>query len=96
MCIMGLSCCVLKVRRQGKHQGRVVELVPRSSFDISQGCTNSRPGRLRIPEVMQSNGLGFSLCAVLLDIVRSCISEQHGSEPQQGEQRSGVFQTGVK
>ena len=55
----------------------------RSSFNILQVCANSRPGRIRIPEVMQMDGLGFSLCAVLLDIIRSCISKWHGSEPQQ-------------
>ena len=50
------------------------ELVLRDSFDIIRGCANSRPGRLRIPEVMRVDGLGFSLCAVLLEIVGSCKS----------------------
>ena len=49
--------------------------VQRSSFDVLQGHTNSRLGRIRIPEVTQTDGLGFSLCAAPLDIVRSCISK---------------------
>ena len=66
------------IKLKGKYQGRVGELVPRDSFDVIQGCTNSGSGRLGIPEVMQMDGLGFSLCAALLEIVRSCISKWHG------------------
>ena len=47
----------------------------RSSFDVLQGCANSGPGRLGILEVTWTDGLGFSLCAALLDIIGSCISE---------------------
>ena len=36
-----------------------------------QVYANSGPGRFGIPEVTQMDGLGFSLCAALLDIVRS-------------------------
>ena len=49
----------------------------------------------------QTDRLGFSLCAVPLNIVRSCISEymesesQKGGVRQMGEWRSGVFWTGV-
>ena len=43
------------------------ELVLRDSFDIICGCANSRPGRLRIPEVMRTDGPGFSLCAAPLE-----------------------------
>ena len=49
----------------------------------------------------QIDRLGFSLCAAPLDIIMSCISEYMGLEPwkggvrQVGEQRSGVFRTGV-
>ena len=53
---------------RGKHQGRVGELVPRDSFDIIQGYANSRPGRLRVPEVMWMDGPSFSLCAALLKL----------------------------
>ena len=41
-------------------------------------CTNSGPGRFGTPEVTQTDRLGFSLCAVPLDIVGPCISEWHG------------------
>ena len=50
-----------------KCQGRVGELVPRDSFNVIQGCINSGPGRLGIPEVTWTDGLGFSLCAALLE-----------------------------
>ena len=53
----------------------MVELVPRDFFDVIRGCANSGLGRLGIPEVTWTDGLGFSLCAVPLDIVRSCISK---------------------
>ena len=56
----------------------MAELVPRDSFNVIQGCANSGPGRLRIPEVTWMDGLGFSLCAAPLDIVGSCISKWHG------------------
>ena len=53
-------------------------------------------------EVTQTDRLGFSLCAALLDIAGSCISEYTESEPQRGgvrqigEWRSGVLQTRVR
>ena len=53
---------------KGKHQRRVGELALRDSFDIIWGCTNSGPGRLRVPEVTWTDGLGFSLCAALLEL----------------------------
>ena len=56
---------------KGKCQGRVHELVPRDSFNVIQGCANSRSGRLGIPEVTWMDGLGFSLCAAPLEIVES-------------------------
>ena len=74
------QCYLLRVRQMGKCQGRVVELSPRSSFDIIWGCANSEPGRLRILGMTQMDGLGFSLCAALLDIVRSCISKWQGQD----------------
>ena len=33
---------------------------------LDTGCTNSRPGRLRVLEMMQTDGPGFSLCAAPL------------------------------
>ena len=87
---------MLRVIERGNAKEEWLNYFPRSSFDVLQGCANSRPGRLGIPELMQMDGLGFSLCAAPPDIVRSCISKWHGSEPQQGEQRSVVFQTGER
>ena len=67
-------------------------------------CANSGPGRLGVLEVTQIDGLGFSLCAALLDIVRSCISEYMKSEPRKGgvgarqigKWKSRLFWTGVR
>ena len=47
----------------------------RSAFDVLQGYANSRPGRFGIMEVTWTDGLGFSFCAMPLDIVESCISK---------------------
>ena len=55
-----------------------------------QGCTDSRPGRLRILEVTQTDGLGFSLCAAPLDIIRSCISSSTGQNHSR-ENRGPVY-----
>ena len=37
------------------------------SFDIGKGGVNSRPGGRRVPELMWTDGPGFSLCAVPLE-----------------------------
>ena len=47
----------------------------RSSFDVYKWHTNSGPDRFGILEVTWMDGLGFSLCAALLDIIGSCISK---------------------
>ena len=38
------------------------------SFDIGQGGVNSGPGGHRVPELMQTDGRGFSLCAAPLEL----------------------------
>ena len=38
-----------------------------SSFDVEQGGVNSGPGSCRVPEWVQTDGPGFSLCAVPLE-----------------------------
>ena len=43
------------------------ELVLRDSFNIIQGRANSGSDRLRVWEVTQMDGPGFSLCAVPLE-----------------------------
>ena len=35
---------------------------------LYEGCANSGPGKLRVPEMTQTDGPGFSLCAVLLKL----------------------------
>ena len=38
-----------------------------SSFNIEQGDFNSRPDSCRVPEWVQTDGPGFSLCAAPLE-----------------------------
>ena len=65
---------MLRVRQRRKHQERMVELVPRNSFDVLQGCANSGLGRLGIPEVMWMEWTWLQLMCSL-DIVGSGISK---------------------
>ena len=44
-----------------------LELTPMGSFNVKQGGVNSRPGSHRIPDGMQIDGTGFSLCAAPLE-----------------------------
>ena len=39
-----------------------------SSFDVGQGGVNSGPGGHGVPELVQRDGPGFSLCAVPLEL----------------------------
>ena len=34
---------------------------------LDMGCANSGPGRLGVPEMIQTDGPGFSLCAAPLE-----------------------------
>ena len=46
------------------------KLIPMGSFDVGQGVrTNSGPGSLGVPEMMQTDGPGFSLCAASLELL---------------------------
>ena len=83
------------IKLKGKCQGRVGELVPRDSFDVIRGCINSGPGRFGIPEVMWTDGLGFSLCAVPLEIIGSCISKWHGQN-RSGKNGDPDYSTGER
>ena len=58
--MLGLNSRGVTSRKSGK-------LILRDSFDVRHGCTNSGPGSLGIPEVMQMDGPGFSLCAAPLE-----------------------------
>ena len=44
------------------------KLTPMSSFDVEQGGVNSRPGSRGVPEWVRTDGPGFSLCAVPLEL----------------------------
>ena len=39
-----------------------------SSFNVKQGGVNSRPDSRRVPEWVQTDGSGFSLCAAPLEL----------------------------
>ena len=45
-----------------------LELTPMGSFNVEQGGINSRPGSHGIPEGVQTDGPGFSLCAAPLEL----------------------------
>ena len=45
-----------------------LELTPMSSFDVEQGGVNSRPDSRGVPEWVWTDGPGFSLCAVPLEL----------------------------
>ena len=53
-----------------------------SSFNIEQGGINSRPGSRGVPEWVQTDGPGFSLCAMPLE---SSGPEFHGVGQGLGE-----------
>ena len=55
----------IELKRGGAHQGRIGKLISMGSFDIGQGVR--QPGSLRVLEMMQMDGPGFSLCAVPLE-----------------------------
>ena len=54
-----------------------------SSFDVEQGDINSGPGGCGVPEGVQTDGPGFSLCAVPLE---SSGPGFHGIEQRLGKQ----------
>ena len=54
-------------RVEGECQGRI-EATPMSSFDVEQGGVNSGPGSCGVLKQVQTDGHGFSLCAVPLEL----------------------------
>ena len=67
-----------------------------SSFNVGQGGVNTRPGSRRVPEQVQTDGPGFSLCAVPLEssgpgfrgVVRGRVNERRsGGVPDQRRRR---------
>ena len=45
--------------------GKLIQGIP---LMLDTGCPNSRPGSLRVPEMIQMDGPGFSLCATPLEL----------------------------
>ena len=67
-----------------------LELTPMGSFDIEQGGINSGPDSRGVPEWVQRDGPGFSLCAVPLKL--SGPGFRSGVVGQTNEQRSRGIQ----
>ena len=64
---MMLSVGIQKSMRAKGYIKERFELTPMSPFDVKQGGINSGPDSRGIPEWMQTDGPGFSLCAVPLE-----------------------------
>ena len=61
---------MLGIELNGDEGGNVKEglkLTPMYSFDVVQGGVNSKPGTRGVPEWVQADGPGFSLCAAPLE-----------------------------
>ena len=69
-----------------------LELTPMGSFDIEQGGINSGPGSHGIPDGVQTDKPGFSLCAMPLEL--SGPGFWDGRVGRMNKRRSGVYQTG--
>ena len=65
------------------------ELTLMGSFDIEQGGINSGPGSHGIPEGVQIDGPGFSLCAASLE--SSGPEFRDGRVDEMNERRSGIL-----
>ena len=63
------------------------------SFDVGQGGVNSRPDSYGVPEGVWTDGPGFSLCAVPLELLGPVFQDGRGNG--MNEWRSGVYWTGV-
>ena len=63
------------------------------SFDIGRGGVNSRPESYGVPDGVQTDGPGFSLCAMPLELFGPGF--QDGRVDGMNEQRSGVYRTRV-
>ena len=62
------------------------------SFDVGQRGVNSGPGSYGVPEEVQTDGPGFSLCAVPLESLGPVFQDGRGDG--MNERRSGVYRTG--
>ena len=70
-----------------------LELTPMGSFDVGQGGVNSGPDGYGVPDGVQTDGPGFSLCAAPLESLGP--EFQDGREDRVNEWRSGVYRTRV-
>ena len=55
-----------------------LELTRMGSFDIGQGGVNSRSGSYGVPDGVQTDGPGFSLCAAPLESFGPVFQDRRG------------------
>ena len=67
------------------------KLTPMSSFDVEQGGCQLQTGGRGIPELVQTDGPGFSLCAAPLELSGPGF---HGMEQRLGERAEVQRYTG--
>ena len=67
-------------------------LTPMGSFNVGQGRVNSGADSYRVPEGVQTDGPGFSLCAAPFESLGPVF--QDGRVHGMNEWRSGVYRTG--
>ena len=60
---------------------------------LGKGGVNSRPDSYRVPDGVQTDGPGFSLCAAPLESFGPVFQDGRGDG--MNEWRSGVYRTGV-
>ena len=70
-----------------------LELTPMGSFNVGQGGVNSGPDSYRVPDGVQTDRPGFSLCAVPLELLGPVFQDGRGD--RMNEWRSGVYRTKV-
>ena len=64
-----------------------LELTPMSSFNVEQGCINSRPDSCGVPKWVWTDGPGFSLCAAPLESLGPVFQDERGDRTN--KRRSG-------
>ena len=63
-----VKCWNQTQENRGVRQRRIGKLILMVPLMSGKRCVNSRPGSLRVLEMMQMDGPGFSLCAAPLEL----------------------------
>ena len=70
-----------------------LESTPMGSFDVEQGGINSGADSYGVPDGVQTDGPGFSLCAAPLESFGPIFQDERGDRVN--KRRSRVYRTGV-